>query len=304
MGYTIYDLAELAVTDVGLRGIDWAALDQQGHGGIWSREYMKQYLVPAQVKMIVMAGGLSGVQLEGGESQIFRDASRENVSTLQQIGMSLPIISGPVTVAETTVKMSQEAIRWTVSHAYQSAIYACQLHFDETIHHSGLSDADIASHANLACGTMNALTMLDSIGFYTAMGIKTGAPQPQTAPAQSGLGIAPVAIVAITVVAIAALALLAWIIISLASMNKMSSIVATMCDRAQASGDAATTQQCIQTATAATKQAATTLPDLVKSTIDAVLPYAAAAAAVYAAFLFGPEILSLIASGRRRAATT
>ena len=56
---SIYDLAELAVTKFGLKGIDWAALSAQGRSSVWDRDYINSYMAPALNSMIANVGGMT-----------------------------------------------------------------------------------------------------------------------------------------------------------------------------------------------------------------------------------------------------
>jgi hypothetical protein len=282
---SIYDLAELAVSKFGLKGIDWAALTAAGRGTVWDRDYINNYMVPAQIAMITNVGGMTFDV--GGDPTTNQQAYSTSENVLQSIASSvLPLANLPSPELMTVqVGLSREAVRYVVSHAYQAANYAFLLHADETIHHSGLSDAEIAAHANTAVGTMNALVMLRNIGLYRALGID------ESQKPTSGLGIAPALLVAIVVVAIAALAIFAWVIVSLVDLTKKNATVAKVCANAQAAGDAATTQQCISTLTDPNKNAGTQIPNAIKQTLLSLVPYALGGVAIYALYLSAPYIV-------------
>ncbi len=286
---SIYDLAELAVSKFGLKGIDWAALTAQGRGSVWDRDYINNYMLPAQVAMIQNVGGMTFDV--GGDPQGSQAAYSLNANILQSLASSvMPLANLPSSgLMQLEVGLSREAIRYVVSHAYAAANYAFLLHADETIHHSGMSDAEISAHANTAVGTMNALVMLRNLGLYQALGIDQG--QNPGAPAQSGLGIAPALLIAAVVVAIAALAMLAWVIVSLVDLTKKNATVAKVCESAQAAGDAATTQQCLKTLTDPSKNAGTQVPDAFKQILVSLIPYALGGVAIYALYLSTPYIV-------------
>lgn len=285
---SIYDLAELAVTKFGLRGIDWAQLNAQGRGTVWDRDYITKYMLPAQVLMITTVGGMAFDV--GGDPKAVQDNYSLNESVLQRLAESIVSLMNVPNPGQMMVEvgLSREAIRYLVSHAYQSANYAFLLHADETIHHSGMSDAEISGHADTAVGIMNALVMMQKTGGFKALGIdqSQGAPQPA-----SGLGLAPLAIVAIAVVACAFLACCAWVWISVHDLNSKNAIVAKTCAQAQASGDAATTQQCINTLTDPNKNAGTMVPNAIKQTLFGLIPYAIGGVAIYALYLSAPYIV-------------
>ncbi len=287
---SVIDLASVAVEKVGLRGIDWAALNKKGRASVWVRDYMDQYMIPAQVQMLATVGTLD--LIPGGspaEYQKNYSISQEMIEDIAGKIMGQGAIAPSVRV---TVQLSRESMRYLVSHVYAAASYGALLHYDETIHHySGVSDAQIATHANAIVGMMNALVLLDKIGLYTALSLKSA-----QAKASSGLGLAPSVIVALVVTTIAALALLAWVIVNLVDVTKTNNLVASMCTEAQKSGDAATTQQCINTATDKLKAAGTAIPDQAKAALLAVLPYALAGVAVYALFLSAPYLIKAIAT--------
>jgi hypothetical protein len=282
---TIYDLAGLAVTKFGLRGIDWAALTTQGRGSVWDRDYITGYMAPAQAAMVAAIGGMAFDV--GGDPVMVQKSYSVNEEALRSIASSvLPIVNGPnPALGQVEVGLSREAIRYLVSHAYQASLYAFMLHADETIHHSGLSDAEIASHANTAVGTMNALVMMRNLGLYKVLGID------QTQSSQKGLGIAPAIVIGAVVVLVAALCLVAWVIVSAIDLTKKNAIVAKVCENAQTAGDAATTQQCVATLTDPSKNAATTVPKLVKDTLLGLVPYAFGGIAIYAMYLAAPYVI-------------
>lgn len=285
---TIYDLASLAVTKFGLRGIDWAALATQGRASVWDRDYITGYMAPAQAAMVAAVGGMTFDV--GGDPVMVQKSYSLNEDILRSIASSvLPIINGPnPAMGQVEVGLSREAIRYLVSHAYQSSLYAFMLHSEETIHHSGMSDAEIAAHANTAVGTMNALVMMRNLGLYKVLGIdETQVPQ----PAQSGLGIAPAIVIGVVVVAVAIVACLAWVIVSAIDLSKKNAIVAKVCESAQTAGDAATTQQCIATLTDPNKNAGTTIPTMVKQTLLGLVPYALGGVAIYAMYLAAPYVI-------------
>ncbi len=283
---SIYDLAELAVSKFGLKGIDWAALTAQGRGSVWDRDYINNYMIPAQVAMIQNVGGMTFDV--GGDPVANQKAYSLNSNILQSLASSVvPLANLPNPgIMQVEVGLSREAVRYVVSHAYAAANYAFLLHADETIHHSGMSDAEIAAHANTAVGTMNALVMLRNLGLYKTLGID----QSQSS-AQSGLGIAPALIIAAVVVVIAVVAILGWVLVSLVDLTKKNATVAKVCENAQAAGDAATTQQCIKTLTDPSKNAGTMVPDAIKQTLLALVPYALGGVAIYALYLSAPYIV-------------
>lgn len=285
----LYELAATAVDKLGLRGIDWSALTQKGRSSVWDRDYMNDYIAPAQLRMMATVGSLELVA--GGDPVEYQKSYQLNTSLLTSIAEGLGNITGVnIQSVKATVQLSRESTRYLVSHVYQAAMYGALLHFDESIHHSGASDAEIATHAGTVVGMMNAITMLDMLGFYRVLDMKRK-------PGTAGLGLAPALVIAGVVVAVAALALLAWMIISLSTVSKTNALVATMCTQAQASGDSATTQQCVKTLTDQNKQIGTLVPDTLKAVLTAILPYALAGMAAYALVLFAPAILkSLIKS--------
>jgi hypothetical protein len=282
---TIYDLAGLAVTEFGLCGIDWAQLSQRGRASVWDRDYITGYMAPAQAAMVAAVGGMTFDV--GGDPVAVQKSYATSEDTLRSIASSIiGLVTGPnPALKEVQVGLARESIRYLVSHAYQSSLYAFLLHSDETIHHSGLSDAEIASHANTAVGTMNALVMMRNLGLYKALGID------QSQNSQKGLGIAPAIVGGLVVVAIAALCLLAWVVVSAIDLNKKNAIVAKVCENAQTAGDAATTQQCVATLTDPNKNAATTIPKAVKDTLLAFVPYAIGGVAIYAMYLAAPYVI-------------
>lgn len=283
-------LANYAITTVGLKGIDWAALTAQGRGSIWDRDYINNYILPAMAQMTTVVGYLD-VPLNDTDPKNYQEMYSKNQYIMANIASTLEGQSGAVVPGMMmTVQLSRTAMQYLVSYVYQAAMYGAALHYDETIQHSGKTDAEIAAHADSVVGMMNAIVILDKLKLYTTLDLDL---RSSPAPA-SGLGLAPVAILAIAIVAIAALALIAWMIVSLKSVTQMNAIVANMCTKAQNSGDVATTQQCVNTLTAKTKDIATTIPDALTAAVKAVMPYALAGVGVYMLFLLAPTIIKSV----------
>lgn len=294
MSGALVELANLAVTQVGLRGIDWAALTAAGRGSVWDRDYINNYMLPAQVRMM---GVIQTLDLNIIENPVnFKDNYTTNQDLMIDVAQFIASLGNPVGLLAMKVeaRLSREAMRYLTSMVYQSANYGLLLHEDETIHHSGKTDQEIAAHADIIVGMMDAIYLLNAGDFYSLMGIKQGS----AAPATSGLGLTGPIIAGIVVVAVAFLALVAWMIVNIVSLNATNNIVAGMCQKAQASGDTATTQQCVNTLTAATKAAGTV--DL-GSLFGKVLPYVAAGFGVYLLFLFAPAIVKSLTSSRSSA---
>ncbi len=275
----ITDLAGVAVNKLGIRGIDWVALAQKGRGSVWVRDYMTDYMMPAQVQMNAVIGTLAG------DPATFNKNYAEANGAVADIASSLSSLAGVnIDLTKMTFQASGEAIRTLISHAYAAATFGARTHYDETIHHSGISDAEIATHANLCVAMMNTIVILDKLGVYATYQLKH--------PGMSGLGFLPaVAWVAIAVVAICALA---YVVLNYLSLSKTNAIVSTMCTNAQASGDVATTQQCVNTLSDSMRKAGTAVPDALGAAFKAVLPYALGALAIYALFLSAPAIIKAV----------
>lgn len=291
MSGALIDLANLAVSQVGLPGIDWATLTAAGRGSVWDRDYILNYMVPAQVKMQAAVAQLD-LTFNGTEDTLQASYSL-NEDLLTNMGELVASMGNPVgfIAMKIEARLSREATRYLIIHVYNAALYGALLHMDETIHHSGKSDEEIKDHADAVVGMMNAITLLGAIDFYSLMGITT-------TNDQAGLGITTALLIAAVVVTIAALALLAWMIVSLRSTSAMNATVATMCQKAQAGGDAATTQLCVNTLTAASKDIGTSIPDTFQKALQSVLSYALAGAGVYLLILFAPAIVKSLTSSR------
>lgn len=288
----IYDLAGLAVTRFGLRGIDWSALAATGRSSVWDRDYIANYMSPAFVRMIAISASLD---LEPHLTQEeMKQAYDTTASALNDAaGGILSIFGAPLMEGQLTLNASREAVRKCTTMLIQASTYAYALHLNETIHHSNYSDAEIATHANLCCGIMNCIVMLDNLKFFQAIGITKTA-----AASQSGLGIAPVWIVA----GVAVVCILAYAVVQCVSMNKVNEQIAHMCDKAQATGDQSTTQQCVSALIDANKAAGTVPVTLIKQILDTILPYALAGGAIYIALLFAPGIVKNIMARPSRTA--
>ncbi len=288
---SIYDLAGLAVTKFGLRGIDWAALAVRGRSSIWDRDYINDYLSPAAIKMIAVSSSLD-LELSMTPEEM-KQAYNATATAINDSASSIMSFFGvPLLEAQVTLNASREAVRKSVSMLVQSSTYAYALHINETIHHSNFSDAEIATHANLCCGIMNSIVMLDNLKFFQAIGIKKSSGQ------QAGLGIAPIWIVA----GVAVICILAYAVVQCVSMNKVNEQIAHMCDKAQSSGDQATTSQCVSALVDSNKAAGTVPVTLLKQILETVMPYALAGAAIYVALLFAPSIVKNIMARPSRSA--
>lgn len=286
----ITDLAALAVNKVGIRGIDWVALGSQGRGSVWVRDYMTQYMMPAQAQMNGVVGTLD-IDLTGGNADVFQRSFSESHGAVDAIASGIVSLAGVnIDVARASLSASQESIRSLISHAYAAATFGARTHYDETIHHSGISDAEIATHASLCVGMMNAVVILDKLGIYTAYRLKHDFSTQGLG--RSSLGVLPAA--AWVAISVAAICAVAFVIVSLTSLSKTNAIVSTMCTNAQASGDVATTQQCVSTLTDPTRNAGTQIPSMLGDAFKAVLPYALGALAIYALFLSAPAIIKAV----------
>lgn len=285
---TIYDLAELAVSKFGLKGIDWAALTAAGRGSVWDRDYINNYMAPAVSSMIANVGGMTFDV--GGDPAANQQAYSTNENLLNSLASSLvPMLNLPnPEIMTVEIGLEREAVRRLVSWAYQSANYGFLLHGDETIHHSGMSDAEIAAHANTCVGMMNALVMLRRLKLYSALGIDE-AQVASGPPPTNGLGVAPIVVGA--VVAVIVVAIIAWLILSVHDLNQKNAIVAKVCANAQTAGDAATTQQCVATLTDPNKNAGTQIPQAFKQILVSLVPYALGGVAIYALYLAAPYIV-------------
>jgi len=288
---SIYDLADLAVSRFGLKGIDWATLAAKGRATIWDRDYITDYMLPAQLVMIAEVGGMTFDV--GGDPVASQKSYSLNSDILSGLsGSIVPLMNLPnFNLMTIEVGLSREAVRYVVSHAYQAANYGFLLHADETIQHSGMTDSEIASHADTCVGMMNALVAMRRLGFFRVLGIDESQDPNAAAPPTNGLGIAPALLVAAVVVTIAVLCLMAWAIVSLVDLTKKNAIVAKVCTQAQASGDTATAQQCVNTLTDPNRNAGTQIPDAFKNFLKGLAPYAVGGAAIYALFLAMPYLV-------------
>ncbi len=288
----IYDLAGLAVTKFGLRGIDWSALAAKGRSSVWDRDYIADYMSPAFARMIAVSTFLD---LDPSQTPEEMKQAYDTTATAlnEAAGSIVRLIGLPILEGQVSLDASREAVRKTVSMLVQSSSYAYALHLNETIHHSNYSDTEIAAHASLCCGIMNAIIALDALKFFQAIGITK-----QASGSQSGLGIAP----ALLIAGVAVICILAYAVVQCVSMNKVNQQIAHMCDSAQASGDQATTQQCVSALVNSNKAAGTVPVTLIKQILDTVMPYALAGAAIYVGLLFAPGIVKNIMARPSRSA--
>lgn len=296
----IYDVAKLAVTSFGLRSIDWSALGAKGRGSVWDPDYITDYLSPSATAMLAVRATLDlDPNLTADE---MKQAYSATASALNSAASSLfSVFGAPVATAQAAFQAEKASVQKVVQMLFDSSFYGYGLHLNETIQHGNFSDAEIAAHASWCCGVMNAVVMLDSLGLYSILGMKTNQPASASlvisspnSSSTSGLGVAPALIVA----GVAVIAILAWALITYLDMNKMNQAVLHMCDQAQASGDQATTQQCITTLASSAKTAATLPVSLVKEILSGIMPYALAGSALYIALLFAPGIVKNIMASK------
>lgn len=287
-------LANLAVTQVGLKGIDWDALNAQGRGSVWDRDYITNYMVPAQQRMQSILATLDLTVVANPVN--FQDNYTLTQDVLTDVGQFVVSLGNPVGIIamKTEARLTREGLRYLTTWAAQSASFGLLLHQDETIHHSGKTDAEIAAHADVVVAMMNCIAILNAAGLYGLMGVTQA-----TAPA-AGLGVIEPAVV---VIAVAVAAILAWMIVHIYDLYEVNSAVSNMCKNAQASGDTATTQLCVNTLTAASKDLGTLVPPgTVSAILKEVLPYALAGVGIYMLFLFAPVIIKSITSSRTSSA--
>lgn len=287
-------LSNLAVTQVGLKGIDWDALNAAGRGSVWDRDYINNYMIPAQQRM---QGVLATLDLNVVANPVdFQDNYTLSEDVLTDVGQFVVSMGNPLGLLAMKVeaRLTRESLRYLTTWASQSASFGLLLHQDETIHHSGKSDQEIAAHADVVVGMMNCIYLLSASGIYGLMGVT------KADPATSGLGVIEPAVV---VIVVAVAALLAWMVVHIYDLYQVNHAVADMCKNAQASGDAATTQLCVNTLTAQSKDLATLIPPgTFEGILKTVLPYALAGVGVYMLFLFAPAIVKSITSSRTSSA--
>lgn len=288
-------LANLAVTQVGLKGIDWDALNAQGRGSVWDRDYITQYMIPAQQRMQSI---LATLDLNVIANPVdFQDNYTLTEDILTDIAQVVVSIGNPVGVIAMKVeaRLTRESLRYLTTWASQSASFGLLLHQDETIHHSGKSDQEIAAHADVVVGMMNCIALLNAAELYSLMGVTK-------ASGASGLGVIELT-PAVVVIVVAIAAVLAWMVVHIYDLYEVNTAVSNMCKNAQASGDTATTQLCVNTLTAQSKDIATLIPPgTFEGILKTVLPYALAGVGVYMLFLFAPAIVKSITSSRASSA--
>lgn len=298
MNGALQTLANLAVTQVGLKGIDWDTLTAQGRGSVWDRDYITNYMVPAQQRMQTILATLDlNVVMNPVDFQDNYTLSQDAMIDVGQFVVSLGNPLGVVAM-KTEARLTRESLRYLTTWAAQSANFGLLLHQDETIHHSGKTDAEIAAHADVVVGMMNCIAILNAGDLYSLMGVTNAA---AAAPATAGFGVIEPAVV---VIAIAIAAILAWMIVHIYDLYQVNSAVSNMCKNAQASGDTATTQLCVNTLTAASKDLGTLIPPgTISAVLKEVLPYALAGVGIYVLFLFAPAIIKSITSSRAASAS-
>lgn len=298
MNGALQTLANLAVTQVGLKGIDWDTLTAQGRGSVWDRDYITNYMVPAQQRMQAILATLDlNVVMNPVDFQDNYTLSQDAMIDVGQFVVSLGNPLGVVAM-KTEARLTRESLRYLTTWAAQSANFGLLLHQDETIHHSGKTDAEIAAHADVVVGMMNCIAILNAGDLYSLMGVTNAA---SAAPATAGFGVIEPAVV---VIAIAIAAILAWMIVHIYDLYQVNSAVSNMCKNAQASGDTATTQLCVNTLTAASKDLGTLIPPgTISAVLKEVLPYALAGVGIYVLFLFAPAIIKSITSSRAASAS-
>jgi len=292
-------------------GIDWSALDAKGRGGVWNRDYILEYMIPAyqRANTIRQTLNLTFDFTNKGAQQAFGDAA-VSVKAASDIAVKAMKAGANVLAPEFALKLNVETYRYVIATLWHTALYGISLHNDETIQHSGLSDAEIQTHANLVTAMFNALYLMSQIPGAlaplrndsetppttapTADSVAVDITAPTATPPAAGIGALPiVAVVVIAIVVVAAIALIAWMLLSIADVSEKNYAVANICKEAQKRGDTATLQTCV---TALSK------PPLPPFKLpDSVMPYLFGGIALYLLIAFAPAITRSLVAARREA---
>lgn len=261
---------------LGVRGIDWVKLAAAGKPGVHNVDYIEQYMVPA---FAAAAQTMSTLDLKPGTTtevlldyyDLRKKLSDDADSVLQVVGTTIQVANPLLTV--TTI---WSALNNLLFYAWSVSAMGFQSHATGAIQRSGVSDADIARHADIVTMMCNLLARLDKAGFLAAF---------KKNNSTSGLGVAP-AVIALGVVVIVAVA---WMVVAIYEASRINARIDAACARALQTGDPkdqATCQQMQASSNALSSQ----IPDAVSGVIEKVSIAAMVGAGIYVLVQFGPGI--------------
>ncbi len=267
--------------NLSVKSIDWASLAARGTPGVFNREYITQYMVPAFGQA---AATMASLDLKPGTlAQVMSDyydlrskLGEEADSVLRVVGTAVQL-TNPVLM--TTVPWS--AANNVLWYLWSVTTLGVQAHFSGAILKSGIDSGEIARHASLVTMSCNLLSQLDKVGalkFFKKDG------------ATSGLGAVPAAVIVIAVVLVIALA---WAAVAIYETSRINARIDAACNRALQTGDAADQAMC-QQMQASSNQLSKQVPDAVNGLLEKVSIAAMIGAGLWMMVQFGPSIATKV----------
>ena len=268
--------------NLSVKAIDWAALAARGTPGVFNREYVTQYMVPA----FGQAGAtMASLDLKPGTlAQVMSDyydlrskLGEEADSVLRVVGTAVQL-TNPVLM--TTVPWS--AANNVLWYLWSTTTLGVQAHFSGAILKAGLDTGEIARHASLVTMSCNLLSQLDKVGALKFF--KKG-----EAPT-SGLGAVPAAVIVIAIVLVIALA---WAAVAIYETSRINARIDAACTKAIQTGDAADQAMC-QQMQASSNPLSKQVPDAVSGLLEKVSIASMIGAGLWMMVQFGPGIATKV----------
>jgi len=299
-------LEEVAGLAHGLvRGVNWSELAERGKNSVYSVEYIYDYLIPASDRATATMRKLDLAVADKEKAfEAFREVYHGIVNLSGEALLDAARAGVDMLTEPAAPHIAKDAYRYMIDAAYTTAMYGISLHLPPldwkargispigSIHFSGLSEADIAQHANMVFSLFDGIALLDRVGAL--------APIKKPEFSTSGLGGAPaVALViggvVVVLLAVGVTAVICWFLLAMMDTSTKNRLVRQMCEQAQNSGDTKATAQCIDVLSDPDKQIATA-PFRAAATMgqfgfETVAKYAMIGAGVYALVVFAPVLV-------------
>lgn len=311
-------LEEVAQLSHGLvRGVNWNELAERGKNSVYAVEYIYDYLIPSADRATATMRKLDlGVADKDKAFEAFRTVYHSVVSLSGDALLEAARMGHSMLTDALAPNVGKDAYRYMIDAAYTTAMYGISLHLPPldwkergispigSIHYSGLSEADIAQHANMVFSLFDGIALLDRLGALS--------PIKKPEFSTSGLGAAPLVVlvvggIVVVLLGVGVCAVIAWFLLAMTDTSSKNRLVREMCQKAQSSGDSAATSQCIdvlsdpdnQIATAPFRSAAT----FGQFGFETVAKYAMIGAGVYALVVFAPVLVRQFKATREAAKT-
>jgi hypothetical protein len=288
-----------------LPGIDWEYLAQRNapDSPIWHQDYFDLYMQPQITSAMVIFDTLQ-LSPTIDSSALLSGVEGTSRPLVQQAGDVLLAISQgqPALAVDTAISIGIYELRAAVTAGYYTALVGADLHKRVVFQKMMGVDPNVTPesyeghvqfiqvHAQNVTRVLQAIVLLDKYGVL--------APLKKNKPT-SGLGITGIE-VGLVVAGVVAVAVLAYFIWGIVDTSQKNSIVDQMCAEAQKNGQTDIVERCIE-ANANNENGAGSLPYKI---FKSFMPYIAAAALVYAAVAFMPEIITSFKNARKAAKAT